>query len=69
MKTVAIIGASIDRSKFGNIAVRAFGRQGFTVYPVNPKESQVEGLPAFKSIAEVPVRPKLISVICRRRCC
>ena len=62
MKTIAIIGASADRSKFGNKAVRAFVRQGFTVYPVNPKESEIEGLPAFKSIAEVPVRPNLVSV-------
>ena len=62
MKTVAIIGASADRGKFGNKAVRAFVRQGFTVYPVNPKEAQIEDLPAFKSIAEVPVRPDLVSV-------
>ncbi|MES1180879.1 MAG: CoA-binding protein, partial [Verrucomicrobiota bacterium] len=61
-KRVAIIGASADRSKFGNIAVRAFVRQGWTVYPVNPKESQIEGLPVFKCIAEVPVRPELVSV-------
>jgi predicted CoA-binding protein len=62
MKTIAIIGASADRSKFGNKAVRAFVRQGFTVYPVNPKETEIEGLPAFPRIAEVPVRPNLISV-------
>ena len=62
MKTIAIIGASADRSKFGNKAVRAFVRQGYTVYPVNPKEAEIEGLPAFKSIANVPVRPDLISV-------
>jgi len=62
MKTIAIIGASTDRSKFGNKAVRAFVKQGFTVYPVNPKEPQVEGLTAYKTIAEVPVRPNLISV-------
>ena len=62
MKSAAIIGASTDRSKFGNIAVRAFVRQGWEVFPVNPKEPSVEGLPAFKSIAEVPVRPNLISV-------
>jgi predicted CoA-binding protein len=62
MKTIAIIGASADRSKFGNKAVRAFVRQGFTVYPVNPKETEIEGLPAFTHIAEVPVRPNLISV-------
>ena len=62
MKTIAIIGASADRSKFGNLAVRAFVRQGWRVFPVNPKESQIESLPAFKSIAEVPERPNLITV-------
>ena len=62
MKTVAILGASTDRSKYGNIAVRAFVQQGWVVYPVNLKEPVVEGLPAFKSIVEVPVRPDLISV-------
>ena len=62
MKTVAVIGASTDRAKFGNKAVRAYAQRGFTVYPVNPKETQIEGVPAFKSIADVPVRPNLISV-------
>ena len=62
MKTVAFIGASVDRSKFGNKAVRAFVRQGYAVYPVNPKETHIEGLPAFRSITEVPVRPNLVSV-------
>ncbi len=62
MKTVAIIGASNDRSKYGNKAVRAFLRQGFTVYPVNPNEREVEGLAAYKSIRDVPVRPDRISV-------
>ncbi len=62
MNTIAIIGASADRNKFGNKAVRAFLQKGWTVYPVNPKASEIEGLPAFKSVLEVPVRPKLISV-------
>jgi uncharacterized protein len=62
MNTIAIIGASADRNKFGNKAVRAFQQKGWTVYPVNPRESQIEGLPVFKSVLEVPARPKLISV-------
>ncbi len=61
-KTIAIIGASNDRNKFGNKAVRAFGQQGYEVFPVNPREETVEGLRAFKSITEVPVRPQMISV-------
>ncbi|MBI5773607.1 MAG: CoA-binding protein [Verrucomicrobia bacterium] len=61
-KTIAIIGASNDRVKFGNKAVRAFQQQGFQVFPVNPKETEIEGLPAFKSIGDVPVRPQRVSV-------
>jgi len=59
MPTVAILGASADRSKFGNKAVRAFLARGYTVYPVNPKGGEVEGLPALKSLAEIPGNVKL----------
>lgn len=62
MRTVAIIGASNDRTKYGNKSVRAHLKEGFAVYPVNPKETQIEGLPAFKSISDVPVRPDRVSV-------
>ena len=62
MKTVAIIGASNDRVKYGNKAVRAYLRQGYTVYPVNLHEKCIEGLPAFRSIQDVPTRPRLVSV-------
>jgi predicted CoA-binding protein len=54
MPTVAIIGASSDRAKYGNKAVRAYLRQGWTVYPVNPKETQVEGLATFPAVTDIP---------------
>ena len=53
-KVVAVIGASNDRSKFGNRAVRAYLRQGYTVIPINPHENEVEGLKAYKSVLDVP---------------
>ena len=62
MKTIAILGASNDRRKFGNKAVRAFRQQGFQVFPVNPREKTIEGLAAYKSIGDVPVRPEMVSV-------
>jgi hypothetical protein len=62
MKTVAVIGASTDRSKFGNKAVRAYVRQGFQVFPINPRETSIEGIPALASIRDLPQRPDLISV-------
>lgn len=54
--TVAILGASSDRSKFGNKSVRAHVRQGYDVYPVNPKGGEIEGLAAYASLADVPVK-------------
>jgi predicted CoA-binding protein len=53
--TIAIIGASADRSKFGNRAVRAYARRGYEVYPIHPKAGTIEGHPAYPSLRDVPV--------------
>lgn len=53
-KIVAVIGASANRQKFGNRALRAYQAQGYTVIPINPHEATVEGLNAFKSVLDVP---------------
>src|SRR5690348_8465548 len=52
--TVAILGASRDRRKFGNKSVRAHLQQGYEVYPVNPHVDVVEGLVAYPDLASVP---------------
>ena len=51
--TVAIIGASADRKKFGNISVRAHQQCGYQVFPVHPSASEIEGLPAFPHLAAI----------------
>ncbi len=53
--TVAILGASADREKFGNKSVRAHLQQGYEVFPVNPKGGQIEGLDVFARLSDVPV--------------
>ena len=53
-KTVAVVGASSSRAKFGNKALRAFLEQGFRVLPINPNESEVEGLKTYASVLDVP---------------
>lgn len=59
---VAIIGASRDRRKFGNKAVRAFRRQGYDVKPVNPAGGEIEGLPVYRRIADVPGPIDMVSL-------
>lgn len=54
--SVAVLGASADRSKFGNKAIRAHLQQGYDVYPVNPKGGEIDGLTVYKSLADVPVK-------------
>jgi uncharacterized protein len=53
-KRVAIIGASSDRQKFGNRAVRAFRQRGYVVIPINPHEQEIEGLKVYASVLDVP---------------
>jgi predicted CoA-binding protein len=52
--TVAVIGASSDRNKFGNKAFRAFTAAGHKVIPVNPNEPSVEGTATYASVTDVP---------------
>lgn len=54
MPSVAIIGASTQRHKYGNRAVRAYQAKGYTVYPINPAAAAIEGLKAYASIRDVP---------------
>jgi predicted CoA-binding protein len=53
-KTVAVIGAGGDPTRYANKSVRAHLKAGYTVYPVHPREKTVEGLPVYRSVRDVP---------------
>ena len=53
-KTIAIIGASPDRERFANKAMRAWQKQGWTVIPVHPKHTEIEGLKTYPTLADIP---------------
>ena len=52
--SIAVVGAASNRAKYGNKAVRAFAAEGWTVYPINPNEDDIEGLKAYRTVTEVP---------------
>jgi predicted CoA-binding protein len=54
--TVAVVGASSDRHKYGNKSVRAYLAAGYKVYPIHPREAEIEGQKAYKSLADLPER-------------
>jgi uncharacterized protein len=61
-KRVAIIGASPERMKYGNRAVRGFLAAGYEVFPINPKYEIIEGIKCFSSIEALPQKPDIVSV-------
>jgi uncharacterized protein len=63
MKTIAVLGASRDRSKFGNKCVRAYHEAGWQVFPVNLGSAEpIEGLATVRRLADVPGALDRISV-------
>ena len=60
---IAVVGASNDPSKYGNIIVKNLMGHGYQVLPVNPKEATIAGLPAFRSLANVPRPVHIVDVV------
>lgn len=51
---VAVVGASHDPDTYSNKAVRLLIENGHRVFPVNPGLKEVEGLPSYASLADIP---------------
>ncbi len=53
--SVAIIGASSDANRIGGRPVR-FSKHAFkgAILPINPNQKEIQGLPAFASVRDVP---------------
>lgn len=64
-KTIAVIGASSDRTRAAFGVPRYLQRAGFRIVPVNPRETEVLGEKAYASLAEVP--DKIDTVLVFRR--
>ena len=59
----AVVGASKDRSKYGNKVLRCYLQHNLKAYPINPGASQIEGRRAFPDLAALPEPVARISVI------
>lgn len=55
-RSIAIVGASSNPRKWGNIITRNILEAGFggAVYPINPKGGEILGLPVYRRVADVP---------------
>ncbi len=60
---IAVVGASNNPAKYGNIIVRNLAAKGYTVLPVNPREKEIAGLPAYPNLAAVPKPIAIVDVV------
>lgn len=59
----AVVGASADRAKYGNKVLRCYLQHGRDVVAIHPRESSVEGVPAYPNLGAVPETPDAVSII------
>ena len=52
--TYAIIGASGNKEKYGNVILHDLKDAGYTVIPINPKEKEIDGIKTYASVKEAP---------------
>jgi predicted CoA-binding protein len=61
--TVAVVGATDNPGKYGNVIYRDLKRKGFTVYPVNKNRDTVDGDKAYRSLEDLPQKPTIVNIV------
>ena len=64
-KSIAFIGASNAKNKWGYIVLNNLINGGYKgdIFPINPKESEVQGLKAYARIQDIPGKPDLAVIV------
>jgi predicted CoA-binding protein len=63
MKKWALIGASPNESKFGYKILMQLKEKGYTVYGINPKYDEINGVKIYHSLKELPEKVDAVNVI------
>jgi uncharacterized protein len=61
-KTIAVVGLSTNELRASYFVGYYLKRHGYQVIPVNPREQEILGEKAFKTLADVPVPIDIVNV-------
>lgn len=60
---IAVVGASDNREKYGNIIYRDLRSSNYKVFPVNPKVEIVEGDKCYYTLSEIPIKVSVVNTV------
>ncbi len=61
--TVAVVGATDNAEKYGSVIYRDLKRKGYSVFPVNPNRTEVDGDKAYPSLDKLPQSPTIVNIV------
>jgi predicted CoA-binding protein len=62
-KTIALVGATDKREKWGYKIFRHLRLKGYTVFPVNPGLAEIDGERAFPTLRDLPEKPDGVNIV------
>ena len=70
-RSIAVVGASSNPSRASNFVMTYLASSvcDFDLYPVNPRETEINGIPCHPSLEDLPVVPDLVDVFRRPEDC
>ncbi|MCS6984511.1 MAG: CoA-binding protein [Leptospiraceae bacterium] len=60
---IALVGATNDKSKYGNIILHHLLGKGYRVYPVNPRAKTIDGIPAYANLSSLPEKVDIVNFV------
>lgn len=61
--TIAVVGASDNPEKYGNVIYRDLKSKGFTTYPINKDRDTIDGDKAYASLRDLPAKPTIVNIV------
>ena len=62
-KKFAVVGATDNPEKYGNTIFKNLKDRGYELYPVNPKLEELEGIPVYHTLSDIPVKVDVVDFV------
>ncbi|NWJ48472.1 MAG: CoA-binding protein [Chloroflexi bacterium] len=62
-KVWALVGASTNPDKYGNVILHNMANAGYTIYPINPRATEIDGIKCYPNLSALPEKPTVVDFV------